>query len=245
MDTANIRRFTAGTQKSLQCKAIRCLNQQMALHKSIPLDGKSMWRYRTCQILYFCLLTYARSTYRVSIDGDKPVEHDNEGDNKQDIAQVIEPKVETKKVASTEDESTHDNQQPFQNAKQKPLNIDLTLPQSNASATDHGIKSFEESMIARLGFLPAEDGDLEQTPTGETLYIVFSTDCGSFQHWQSYLLFFSAVRIRQPGFITRIASGCTEEEKEEAREFYQTHIEGEILAAVLDVVHCAYHGVLI
>jgi hypothetical protein len=53
---------------------------------------------------------------------------------------------------------------------------------------------------------------------------VFSTDCGSFQHWQSYLLFFSAIRIRQPGFITRIASGCADEEKQEVKEWFQEHI---------------------
>jgi len=93
-----------------------------------------------------------------------------------------------------------------------------------AEESDHGIRSLEESMINVLGFLPSEDEELEIDNDGTTLYTVFSTDCGSFQHWQSYLLFFSAMRIKQPGFITRIASGCSEKQKQEAREWHQEHI---------------------
>ena len=44
----------------------------------------------------------------------------------------------------------------------------------NKTESDHGIKSLEDSMINRLGFLPDEDGELEQI-NGTTLYIVFST----------------------------------------------------------------------
>jgi hypothetical protein len=83
------------------------------------------------------------------------------------------------------------------------------------------IRSLEETMINALGFLPNEDGDMEVAGNGTPLYIVFSTDCGPFQHWQSYLLFFSAMRVRQLGFITRIASGCTDEQQQEIREWHQ------------------------
>mmetsp|Transcript_33223 Transcript_33223/g.54288 ORF Transcript_33223/g.54288 Transcript_33223/m.54288 type:complete len:425 (+) Transcript_33223:3-1277(+) len=79
-------------------------------------------------------------------------------------------------------------------------------------------------MINALGFLPSEDEKLKVADDGTTLYTVFSTDCGPFQHWQSYLLFFSAMRIKQTGFITRIASGCTDEQKQEANEWHQEHI---------------------
>ena len=56
------------------------------------------------------------------------------------------------------------------------------------------------------------------------VHIVFSTDCSSFQHWQSYLLFYSAYRIHQPGKITRIASGCTDEEEEKELAWHTEHI---------------------
>lgn len=86
---------------------------------------------------------------------------------------------------------------------------------------DHGIRSLEETMINALGFLPNEDGEMEATGDGTSLYVVFSTDCGEFQQWQTYLLFFSAMRARQLGLITRIASGCTEEEKQKVVRWHQ------------------------
>lgn len=87
--------------------------------------------------------------------------------------------------------------------------------------SDHGIKSLEENMIKMQGFLPSDDESLEQDEGGRIMYTVFSTDCGAFQHWQSYLLFFSAMRIRQPGFITRIASGCSDDQINEAKEWHE------------------------
>lgn len=55
------------------------------------------------------------------------------------------------------------------------------------------------------------------------MHIIFSTDCSPYQDWQSILLFYSAIivanysgdnrRGQGPGPITRIASGCTEEQK--------------------------------
>ena len=76
-----------------------------------------------------------------------------------------------------------------------------------------------------MGFLPDEDEELEVDEDGAKMYIVFSTDCGEYQHWQSYLLFFSAVRVRQPGFITRIASGCTDDQIQAAKEWHEEVIE--------------------
>ena len=51
-------------------------------------------------------------------------------------------------------------------------------------------------------------------------HIVFSTDCSKYQKWQTYLLFYSAMRVKQPGTVTRIASGCTPEEEESERAFH-------------------------
>ena len=60
--------------------------------------------------------------------------------------------------------------------------------------------------------------------TGATLHIIFSTDCGSYQHWQSYLFFHRAYTIHQPGYITRIASGCTDKELEYEKAWHQEHV---------------------
>jgi len=60
--------------------------------------------------------------------------------------------------------------------------------------------------------------------TGATLHIIFSTDCGTYQHWQSYLFFHRAYSIRQPGYITRIASGCTEKQLQDEKAWHEEHI---------------------
>ena len=113
------------------------------------------------------------------------------------------------------------------NATNDPGVVDSQIPPSG-----HGIRSLEESMIKSLGFLPNEDDEMEVSGN-MTLYLVFSTDCSPSQHWESYLLFFSAMRTKQPGLITRIASGCTEKETEEAREWHQ------LVSSLLIVLSCS------
>ena len=61
--------------------------------------------------------------------------------------------------------------------------------------------------------------------SNESLYLIFSTDCSKYQRWQSYILFHSARKIKQPGNITRIVSGCNNDKEEmEEREWFDTHI---------------------
>lgn len=71
---------------------------------------------------------------------------------------------------------------------------------------------------------PSDDLALGFGPNDTDLHIVFSTDCSPYQHWQSYQLFLSALKIRQPGRITRIASGCTEEEETNIKKWFDEHI---------------------
>jgi len=53
------------------------------------------------------------------------------------------------------------------------------------------------------------------------IHVVFSTDCSFFQDWQTIVVFYSAVQVRQQGEITRIASGCDDDKKKELTELYQ------------------------
>ena len=57
-----------------------------------------------------------------------------------------------------------------------------------------------------------EDAALERDADGIRYHLVFSTDCTPYQHWQSYLVYFTAMKIQQPGHVTRIASGCQPDE---------------------------------
>eukprot|EP00804_Cyclotella_cryptica_P030282 CCRYP_019226-RC/>CCRYP_019226-RC protein AED:0.25 eAED:0.25 QI:120/1/1/1/0.76/0.66/18/2265/1695 len=169
----------------------------------------------------------------VSIDGDKKVYHDNEQMSSTGVDRPQTNQMRLNSNSVIEQPNNDGNKQQTNRAQEmrdqnlqvlRSAGNDSDKPQ-NAQTVDHGIKSLEEGMINSLGFLPGEDDELERTVDGKTLYTVFSTDCGTFQHWQSYLLFFSAIRIRQPGFITRIASGCTDEEKQEAKEWFEEHIQ--------------------
>lgn len=63
---------------------------------------------------------------------------------------------------------------------------------------------------------------------GSRLHIIFSTDCSQFQHWQSYLLFYSALKVKQPGHVTRIASGCSDDEKLMVQRWHDEHIRNVI-----------------
>jgi hypothetical protein len=58
-----------------------------------------------------------------------------------------------------------------------------------------------------------------------TYHIIFSTSCSTFQDWQSYVFFHEALVSGQPGTITRIVSGCKEEEEMAARKVFQEQIE--------------------
>jgi len=71
---------------------------------------------------------------------------------------------------------------------------------------------------------PVDDPANLSDHLGARMHVVFSTDCGSFQHWQSYLLFYSALRVGQPGHVTRIASGCHPDEEERALAWFEEHV---------------------
>lgn len=77
-----------------------------------------------------------------------------------------------------------------------------------------------ESLIS-----PEEDAALEIHSDHTRYHVVFSTDCSPYQHWQSYLVYYSAFKVRQPGHVTRIASGCTEEESVAIKEWFNTHVQ--------------------
>jgi peptidyl serine alpha-galactosyltransferase len=46
-------------------------------------------------------------------------------------------------------------------------------------------------------------------------YMVFSTSCSKFQDWQAMAFFHFAKKVKQPGNVTRLVSGCTAEEAQQ------------------------------
>lgn len=57
--------------------------------------------------------------------------------------------------------------------------------------------------------------------TEDDFHVIFSTDCGTFQDWQSLVLFHSASLVGQKGPITRIASGCDDVKKKALTQLYK------------------------
>ena len=55
-------------------------------------------------------------------------------------------------------------------------------------------------------------------------HVVFSTSCSEQQHWESYVFFYHCRRVRQPGNVTRIASGCSETEAVNLQAFHDQFI---------------------
>ena len=69
-----------------------------------------------------------------------------------------------------------------------------------------------------------EDIALRVGPNDLPIHVVFSTDCTPYQHWQSYSFFLAALRVRQPGRVTQIASGCNEKEAEALRSWFEEQV---------------------
>mmetsp|Transcript_20415 Transcript_20415/g.30987 ORF Transcript_20415/g.30987 Transcript_20415/m.30987 type:complete len:576 (+) Transcript_20415:255-1982(+) len=95
--------------------------------------------------------------------------------------------------------------------------------QDNKSKADVHAESAQEVAMHALKSSIYEDTSLIGAD-GRRSHLIFSTDCSEFQHWQSYLMFHSALKVNQPGSVTRIASGCSDEEAISIRKWHREHI---------------------
>jgi hypothetical protein len=60
---------------------------------------------------------------------------------------------------------------------------------------------------------------------GTTEYhVVFSTGCSFYQDWQSYVFFYQAMASQQPGTVTRIVSGCNDDDEKTLRDIFNEQI---------------------
>jgi hypothetical protein len=56
-------------------------------------------------------------------------------------------------------------------------------------------------------------------------HVVFSTSCTDQQHWESMVFFYHAYKVKQPGTVTRIVSGCNAEETKKQDGFFEKYIK--------------------
>jgi len=83
---------------------------------------------------------------------------------------------------------------------------------------DHSIPNASKQRITST-IKPGTD-DHEQE-----YHLIFSTGCSLFQDWQSYVFFFHALKSGQKGRVTRIASGCRDEDIEAMKQLHKEQIE--------------------
>ena len=88
------------------------------------------------------------------------------------------------------------------------------ISKSSISATDLQIqpKKQQEATIFSQEYL--------EKVAASDIHVIFSTDCNPYQDWQSLFVFHSAYKVGQSGPITRIASGCNEEQQIKLKNLY-------------------------
>lgn len=97
------------------------------------------------------------------------------------------------------------------------------------TATAHGTRKTSDATAAgeltRASMLtPEQDAALEYDKDGNKYHLVFSTDCSPYQHWQSYLVYYTAMKVHQTGTVTRIASGCDEDQAADMKHWFNTDV---------------------
>lgn len=115
------------------------------------------------------------------------------------IAQQQQQQQNLKPHAATADQNTHINEQ-------KPPPQHQHAHDNLINGRKHGV---EKESIGT---------------TNVEYHIVFSTGCSAFQDWQSYVFFYQAMKIQQPGTVTRIVSGCDETEEATLRQIFEETI---------------------
>jgi len=100
-----------------------------------------------------------------------------------------------------------------------------TLPHQPSAITKPTVVASSSNRNVQSSNKVATTGESIGTGSSVEYYIVFSTSCSVFQDWQSYVFFHRALVVGQPGTITRIASGCQEDEEAAARKVFQEQIE--------------------
>ena len=64
-------------------------------------------------------------------------------------------------------------------------------------------------------------GELKHTQ----YHMAFSTSCSPFQDWQAIVFFYFAWKVKQTGTVTRIVTGCKDEQIDRLKKFHEEQIE--------------------
>jgi hypothetical protein len=105
-------------------------------------------------------------------------------------------------------------------------NLPTTSPWRTRKGADPAFKS--ETTGHQQPSKQASAGQQKKQPSSRTeipdYHIVFSTSCLPQQHWESYVLFYHAFKVKQRGNVTRLLSGCNPKEEQQMKEFHSKYI---------------------
>jgi hypothetical protein len=93
--------------------------------------------------------------------------------------------------------------------------------QSDTSAVSQGLS---QGLLEFKEGNPAAKKKKKKLEKEPQYYVIFSTGCSPQQNWESYVFFYHAFKVKQPGNVTRLASGCTGKETSDLRLFHEKHI---------------------
>jgi hypothetical protein len=121
--------------------------------------------------------------------------------------------------------------------------VPFLMPPETVQTSFHGLSVGMEEFISTTTRTLVNDSSLgeEQTtpnrairvqttqPSKEAMtpayHMLFSTSCEDQQNWESWVFFYHAYKVKQPGNITRIASGCTDPQANKIKDFHQKFVK--------------------
>jgi hypothetical protein len=87
------------------------------------------------------------------------------------------------------------------------------------------ISWFQQTMTAESETKKESPSLSDELPSPRPSYhVIFSTGCSPQQNWESYVFFYHALAVQQPGNVTRIASGCTAQQAVQLHHFHERYI---------------------
>jgi len=93
----------------------------------------------------------------------------------------------------------------------------------------HTINASVQLELSKQAFLMSQPEPSSSSPIATLAipdyHIVFSSSCTPQQQWESWVFFYHAMKVQQPGNVTRIASGCSKKEAADLQLFHQQYIE--------------------
>ena len=101
----------------------------------------------------------------------------------------------------------------------------VSIHQTEDKRAIRSSQSKSSSTSGKSFLSPEDDKTLEYDKSGQRYHLIFSTDCSPYQHWQSYLVYFTAMQVKQPGHVTRIVSGCEPDEEKAMVDWFNHHIQ--------------------